>query len=121
MAAGPSARNGPVNFYRAARTPEDATKALSQAFLGLRLECAQCHHHPFEKWSQEDFYGLAGYFNGLERKPIAPGRVLVYHAGWRETRIPLTNKLVVTRPLDGAVFTEDGNDPCRALAQWLVA
>src|SRR5262249_44496973 len=50
-ASGSSARVGPVNFYRASTNTEEITRAFSQAFLGVRLECAQCHHHPFEKWS----------------------------------------------------------------------
>lgn len=120
-ATGNSGTNGPANLFRAVDTPEELARTVSQAFLGVRIECAQCHHHPFEKWSQEDFYGLSGFFNGLERKPIAPGRVLVYHSGLRETRIPISNKLVPTRPLDGVVFTENGSDPRRALAKWLVA
>ena len=120
-ATGNSGTNGPVNLFRAVETSEELARIVSQAFLGVRIECAQCHHHPFEKWSQDDFYGLSGFFNGLERKPIAPGRVLVYHAGLRETRIPLSNKLVPTRPLDGVVFAEAGSDPRRVLTQWLVA
>ena len=64
---------------------------------------------------------MAGFFNGLERKPIAPGRVLVHHRGLKETRIPLSNKVVPTRPLDGKIFTEIGTDPRRVLAKWLVA
>ncbi len=120
-ATGNSGTNGPANLFRAVETSEELARTISQAFLGVRIECAQCHHHPFEKWSQDDFYGLSGFFNGLERKPIAPGRVHVYHAGLRETRIPLSNKLVPTRPLDGVVFAETGSDPRRALAQWLVA
>lgn len=120
-ATGNSGTNGPANLFRAVETSEELARTVSQAFLGVRIECAQCHHHPFEKWSQDDFYGLSGFFNGLERKPIAPGRVLVYHAGLRETRIPLSNKLVPTRPLDGTIFTDAGSDPRRTLAQWLVA
>jgi len=120
-ATGNSGTNGPANLYRAVETPEELARTISQAFLGVRMECAQCHHHPFEKWSQDDFYGLVGFFNGLERKPIAPGRVLVYHSGLRETRIPLIEKVVATRPLDGVVFTETGTDPRRVLAQWMTA
>ena len=120
-ATGNSGTNGPVNLFRAAENPEELTRTVSQAFLGVRMECAQCHHHPFEKWSQDDFYGFAGYFNGLERKVIAPNRVFVYHAGLKETRIPFSNKLVTVRPLDGqAVSTLEG-DPRRELARWLVA
>lgn len=120
-ATGNSGTNGPANLFRAVETPEELARTVSQAFLGVRMECAQCHHHPFEKWSQEDFYGLTGFFNGIERKPIAPGRVFVYHSGLKETRIPVSNQLVPTRPLDGKVFTETGVDPRRTLAHWLVA
>ena len=120
-ATGNSGTNGPVNLFRAAETPEELTRTVSQAFLGVRMECAQCHHHPFEKWSQDDFYGLAGYFNGLERKSIAPNRVFVYHAGLKESRIPFSNKLVAVRPLDGVAVTASEGDPRRGLATWLVA
>ena len=120
-ASGNSGTNGPVNLFRAAETSEDLARTVSQAFLGVRMECAQCHHHPFEKWSQDDFYGLAGYFNGLERKTIAPNRVFVYHAGLRESRIPFSNKVVPVKPLDGVASTVSDGDPRRELAAWLVA
>ena len=107
VASGRSDEHGPVNFYRAVRTPEQLAESVSQAFLGVRVQCAQCHHHPFEKWSQSDFYGMAGFFNGLERKPVRTASdakiELVYHAGYRETRMPLTDQPVMTKPLDGWV------------------
>jgi hypothetical protein len=119
-ASGNSGTVGPTNFYRTVDTPDAAARVLSQALLGIRLECAQCHHHPFEKWSQDDFYGLAGFFNGLERKPIAADRVLVYHAGYRETRVPLSNRLVPTHALDAAVAPDLAQgDPRVKFAAWL--
>jgi len=121
-ASGNSATNGPANFFRALDTPDDAARAVSQAFLGVRLECAQCHHHPFEKWSQEDFYGLAGFFNGLERKPLGPARVMVYHAGYRETRIPHREQVAAMRPPDGEpAAIVSAADPRVELAAWLTA
>jgi hypothetical protein len=118
-AAGPSAKNGPVNFYRASQTTEEVTRAVSQAFLGIRLECAQCHHHPFEVWGQDDFYGLAGFFNGLQRRP-APGQgELVFHAGYRETLHPRTGRPVPTRPPGGPVLGATGGDPREDLASWM--
>lgn len=120
-ATGSSAKNGPANLYRSVDNPEGLTRVLSQAFLGVRLECAQCHHHPFEKWSQDDFYGMAGFFTGLERKPLGPNHALVYHAGLRETRVPFTNKLVPTRVLDGPALTTISGDPRGILAQWMTA
>jgi Protein of unknown function (DUF1549)/Protein of unknown function (DUF1553) len=146
---GDTSRNGPVNFYRALRSPEDVTKAVSQAFLGVRLECAQCHHHPFERWGQADFYGLAGFFGGMARKAIQADRPntptdpggpeLIYHAGLGETRIPYFNTIVETRPPGGwltAANVSDGREPSTPagrlpmlstddprvhLAQWLTA
>ena len=119
-ATGDSANVGPVNFYRAADAPDVAARSISQAFLGVRVECAQCHHHPFERWSQDDFYGLAGYFNGLERKPLGPGRVFVYHAGYRPTSIPISNRPAPTRPLAGQPPEDLAlRDPRVALADWI--
>ena len=121
-ATGSSGRNGPVNFYRALPKPEDAAKAVSQAFLGVRLDCAQCHHHPYDKWDRKDFYGMVGFFNGLQRKPLGGNRELVYHAGYRETKMPLSGEVVPTRPPAGKVFDKlDRADPRVELARWITA
>ncbi len=119
-ASGNSGKYGPVNFYRAMRTPEDLTKSVSQALLGIRMDCAQCHHHPFEKWAQEDFYGMAGFFNGLERKDLSGGRELVFHAQYRESKMPLTGVAVQTRPPGGPLLeNSDDADPRVQLADWI--
>jgi len=119
-ATGNSGRYGPVNFFRAARTPNELTRSVSQAFLGIRMECAQCHHHPFEKWGQDDFYGMAGFFNGLKHTSLGPGRELVYHAGYQPTRIPLVNQLVLPRPPGGRGIEDFGeSDPRVQLAEWI--
>ena len=120
LASGNSGTYGPVNFYRALRTSEELTRAVSQAFLGIRMDCAQCHHHPFEKWGQEDFFGLAGFFNGLQRKSVQGDRELVYHRGYQTARMPLSNREVQMRPPDGPVLTKEvAGDPRRFLADWL--
>lgn len=118
-ATGISGKYGPVNFYRALRTSDDAAKGISQAFLGIRLDCAQCHHHPFEKWGQDDFYGMAGVFNGLQFQKLQADRELVFHAGYRDTRIPISNRQVVVRPPDGPPVSTDAVDPRRELADWM--
>ncbi|MFN0053225.1 MAG: DUF1549 domain-containing protein [Planctomycetales bacterium] len=121
-AAGDSSKSGPVNFYRASDTPDALARTVSQAFLGVRLECAQCHHHPFERWSQEDYYGLAGFFHGMELKPLAKDRVLVFHAGYREMPIPMTEQKVSARALDRPVSERlTRGDPRVVLADWLTA
>ncbi|MGH7136842.1 MAG: DUF1549 domain-containing protein, partial [Pirellulales bacterium] len=54
--------SGPANFFRVANNPQDRAEAASQLFLGIRLACAKCHHHPFEKYGQEDYYSFAAFF-----------------------------------------------------------
>jgi hypothetical protein len=122
-ASGSSHRTGPVNFFRACATPEEVARAISQAFLGVRLECAQCHHHPFEKWGQDDFYSLAGYFQGLQRKPGKAGEEVVYHPGGpREAAIPMTTRTVPVRPPGGPARPADAaGDPRAHLAAWVTA
>lgn len=120
-ASGNSGKFGPVNFYRSLRTSEDLTRAVSQAFLGIRMDCAQCHHHPFEKWGQSDFYGLAGFFKGLQRKPLSDSRELVFHTGWQQTNMPLTNEPVTTRPPGGDPIDTTAADPRVQLANWITS
>lgn len=120
-ATGVSGKYGPVNFYRAMRTPDELTRGVSQAFLGIRMDCAQCHHHPFEKWGQNDFYGMSGFFNGLQRKKLSPTRDLIFHAGFRPTKMPQTDNVVVTRPPGGSPIDTTAADPRVQLADWMTA
>lgn len=59
---------GPVAYYFVDRTPEELAETTAQVFLGVRLTCARCHHHPFEVWGQDDYYSLASFFTGVVRK-----------------------------------------------------
>ncbi|MEC7565496.1 MAG: DUF1549 and DUF1553 domain-containing protein [Planctomycetota bacterium] len=122
IATGNTGNVGPANFYRSQRTPEDVTKTISQAFLGIRMDCAQCHHHPFEKWAQADFYGLAGYFNGMRRDKLDDNRELVYHPGHQSIAIPVINQSVQTQPLAGNPTVADSKtDPRPELAVWMTS
>ncbi len=121
-ATGNSGRSGPVNLYRVADTPDALARTISQAFLGVRLECAQCHHHPFDTWSQSDFYGIAGFFNGLERKTLSTDRTLLFHKGFQPMVIPQTNIQVSTRALGQSQAPDlTSGDPRSVLAKWMVA
>ncbi|HEV2473774.1 MAG TPA: DUF1549 domain-containing protein, partial [Chthonomonadales bacterium] len=62
LSEGSGFTNGPANFYRVATNPQDLAETTSQVFLGVRLQCARCHHHPYEKWSQDDYYRFAAFF-----------------------------------------------------------
>ncbi|MCC2668390.1 MAG: hypothetical protein K0Q72_861, partial [Armatimonadetes bacterium] len=121
-ASGSSAENGPVNLFRALSKPEEAASSLSQVFLGVRIECAQCHHHPFEKWSQDDYYGMVGFFSGLKTKADGPHSVLLTSGAGGEVKHPRTGLTVPPHPLEGdpAEFAGDG-DRRQLLANWMAS
>ncbi|HQU44905.1 MAG TPA: DUF1549 domain-containing protein, partial [Pirellulales bacterium] len=67
-ASGEMGQNPPVAWYRAVQTSEQQLEDTAQLFLGLRIQCARCHHHPFERWSQHDYYSFSAFFSRVGRK-----------------------------------------------------
>jgi hypothetical protein len=127
-ARGSTFRDGPAVIFRDRREPEELATMMSQLFLGIRLECAKCHHHPFEVWSQSDFYGFAAYFARVGRKgtglspPISGSEEVMFTAPKGEVRHPLTNEVLPPRPLFGpAPEVAPDADPRAALAAWVTS
>ena len=77
-ASGEVTHNPPVEWYRQVLTPNTQLEDAAQLFLGTRIQCAQCHHHPYERWSQQDYYSLAAFFSQVTRKPSEAGEEIVY-------------------------------------------
>jgi hypothetical protein len=67
-ASGSTLENPPANYYRIAREPREVMENMTQVFVGTRFVCAQCHDHPFEKWTQTQYYQLSAFFGGVGRK-----------------------------------------------------
>ena len=67
-ADGSTFKNPAANYYRISRDPESAVETTAQLFLGVRIQCAKCHNHPFERWTQDDYYGFAAFFSQIGRK-----------------------------------------------------
>ena len=67
-ASGSVSANPAANYWRASRDPQDATETTAQLFLGIRMQCAKCHNHPFERWTQDHYYGVAAAFSRIDRK-----------------------------------------------------
>jgi hypothetical protein len=108
-------------FYRMTRSPEEAAEAVSIAFMGLRLGCAKCHQHPFEKWSQADYYGLAAFFARIDSKPdtdYGGSTLRLKPTGF--VRHPKSQEVVRPSIPDGDNFPYEG-DPREKLAAWLTA
>ena len=126
VAEGSNHRSGPAVVYRDRRDPPELTTMFSQLFLGTRLECAKCHHHPNEKWSQDDFYQLAAYFGPVKQKgaglspPISAGTETFYFAPGGAVHHPVSGAVMAPKPPDGPELKADGSlDPRKALADWL--
>ena len=121
-AQGSSQRNGAVNFYAAFPAPNDLTIAVSQVFLGVRLECARCHHHPYENWGQDDFYGLAAFFPRVQKKK-GDGAELIFFVSPKGTVThPQTRAIVSPRVLLGEPLeSTEQTDPRQHLADWITA
>jgi hypothetical protein len=127
-AQGSTWRNGATTLFRDRREPEEITTLVSRLFLGVRLECAKCHHHPFEKWGQDDFYSFAAYFARVGRKgtglspPISGGEEMVLAAKRGSVEHPLSGETLAPRPLFGEAPPENENrDPRQPLAAWIAS
>jgi hypothetical protein len=121
-AQGGGEQNGAVHFFTAFATPNDLTVALSQVFLGVRLDCAKCHHHPYEKWSQEDFYGLAAFFPRLQKKKNVKSDEFFFVADKGDVKHPQTKETVNPRVLLGESFDAAAEpDPRTRLGDWLAS
>ncbi len=122
-ASGDMSQNPAVAWYRQAKTAQTQMEDTAQLFLGTRLQCAQCHHHPYEKWSQQDYYSFTAFFSQVARKPGAmPGEEVVFHRrGVARTTNKKNNQSVAPaglgeKPLD-ELSADD--DPRQALADWM--
>lgn len=128
-ASGSTHENGPVAMWRDKREPVDASGFISQIFLGVRMECAKCHHHPTEKWTQEDYYQFAAYFAQMKRKgqgisaPISGEPEFWWYGGNKGSIThPITDAAMTPKPPDGPEMPYvDGQDPRQRLADWMGA
>jgi hypothetical protein len=127
IAKGDTYKVGPANFHRVARTPDDAAEMASQLFLGVRLQCAKCHNHPYERWTQNDYYGFAAFFARVARKPGAKvekkqeaSEVIVSEAKG-ETTNPRTGETMAPRFLGGIAPGDANGERREALAAWLTS
>jgi hypothetical protein len=122
-ATGPSFEVPAANFYKVERDPLKLAENTAQAFLGVRLQCAQCHNHPFDRWTMNDYYGFAAFFAQVGRKPGEdPREAVIFNAAAGRVRHPLGGRDVPPRFLGGeAPPLPAGSDRRAALAAWLTA
>jgi Protein of unknown function (DUF1549)/Protein of unknown function (DUF1553) len=125
-------QNPPASFHRTNRDPQTAAETVSQVFLGVRLQCARCHNHPFDLWTQDDYYGLAAYFGNVRRREIGNlrsddldsheinGDELVFLEGPPGAIQPRSGKKLPPKPPGGPAPDLKGDrDALDDLASWL--
>ncbi len=130
-AGGSTFANPPANYYRIARDPTSLAETTAQLFFGVRMQCAKCHNHPFERWTQDDYYSFAAFFARVKQRkdPIAPGDaqnkdgaeyVYVDRAG--EVTQPRTQKQMEPKFMGGPIAkVAPGKDRREALASWMTS
>lgn len=120
-AAGPLAEQPGGYLYRVTKTPGTAAATVSQVFLGVRIECAQCHHHPFDEWSQRDYAGMQAFFSQVAFKSTARGDILIPNRTGA-TRHPRTGETVQAHALRQIEPSETpAGDRRRLFVEWLTA
>lgn len=112
LAIGNTHEVGPANFYRTVAGPREQAEFASELFMGSRLRCANCHNHPLDRWTQDDYHGLAAIFAKVE------GGVVVKISNRGELTHPRTGEAAVPR-IPGEKFLDRDEDGRRAFADWL--
>ncbi len=114
--------NPPVAWYKRVKEPKQQLEDVAQLFLGVRLQCAQCHHHPFERWSQDDYYSLSAFFSQVGRKPSGTrDEDLIFHKRGMATAANMKTGVLLKPAALGDALPEipPDEDPRLKLADWM--
>jgi hypothetical protein len=120
-AQGSTFENPPANYYRTASDTSLCAETSAQLFLGVRIQCAKCHNHPFERWTQDNYYGLAAFFNRVQRKDgLRSGELVVWLARGGDVTQPRTGAVMKPwLPSTGEVAEAGDRDRREIFAEWL--
>jgi hypothetical protein len=121
-ANGGSFKNPATNFYQHATDTLALTENVAQVFMGMRIQCAQCHNHPFDRWTQNDYYGFAAFFAQIGRKQGEDYReTIVFNSGGGEVKHPVGGVVMKPKFLGGDNPDVAGKDRRVVLAKWLAS
>ncbi len=126
LAHGSIYQYGQANYYKVASKPADLAETTAQVFLGVRLQCARCHQHPFESVSQSDYYGLAAFFTRVDTKRSSDfggfgGDTIVRVTSSGQISHPRTGEAMQPTTLGGPPCETDVRDLRRPLAEWIAS
>ena len=114
--------NPATNYYQTETDTLKVSENVAQVFMGMRIQCAQCHNHPFDRWTMDDYYGFSAFFAQIGRKRAEdPREKIIYNAGRGEVKHLVTKKDVAPKFLGGIVPDVKGKDRREVLANWLAS
>ncbi len=113
--------NPATNYFENERNNLKIAENVAQVFMGTRIQCAQCHNHPFDRWTMDDYYSFAAFFAKVNRKRAEDPRERIIFNASGETKHPITGKVMLPKFLGGDVPKVRGKDRRRVLAEWLVS
>jgi hypothetical protein len=122
-ANGGTFKNAATNYYQLETDVLKVTENVAQVFMGMRIQCAQCHNHPFDRWTQDDYYSFAAFFTQIGRKGgDDPRELIVFNSGGGEVNHPVRGRPMPPKFLGGtAVADVAGKDRRIVLANWLAS
>ncbi len=115
-------KNPEAAFYEVERDRLKIAENVAQIFMGMRIQCAQCHNHPFDKWTQDDYYNFSAFFAQIGRKTAEdPREQVIFNSGGGEVKHPVTGKDSPPVFLGGGPADTKGRDRREVLAEWLAS
>ena len=121
-ASGSTLRDPAANYYEMEPDPQKLAENTAQVFLGMRIQCAQCHNHPFDRWTLNDYYGFESFFARIGRKPgDDPRETVIFDRPEGEVKHPVTGAMMRPKFLGGGVPEIGGASRREVLARWLTS
>lgn len=111
-----------TNYYQTETETLKVAENAAQVFMGMRIQCAQCHNHPFDRWTVDDYYGFAAFFSQIGRKRAEdPREQIIFNSGSGEVKHLVDNRNMAPKFLGGATPDLKGRDRREVLAEWLAS
>jgi hypothetical protein len=122
VASGSTFRNPAANYYQVQTDTLKTAENTAQVFMGMRIQCSQCHNHPFDRWTMNDYYSFAAFFPQIGRKPGEdPRETIIFDKGDGEVRHLVGNKVMAPKFLGGDVPEIKDKSRREVLAKWLAS
>ena len=114
--------NAATNYYQNEADPKKIAENVAQVFLGMRIQCAQCHNHPFDRWTMDDYYSFAAFFAQIGRKAAEdPRELVIFNSGGGEVQHLVDGRAMAPKFLGGATPDVTGQDRRVVMAKWLAS